>query len=98
MWSPAAQMYDLEKIKAYFTGHGYRNQIDNTRYKRGSLWIITDRDHAHDQVFFESVNDKFDTNFIFAPHGASATGNDSAWFWVPGHYPGFWLGPGLLED
>ena len=98
MWSTAERMYDLVAIKEFLAAHGYDDQQDNTRYKRGSLWVITDRDHRYDKRFFDNVNTMFDSNFIFAPSGSGATSGRSAWFWVPGHQPGMWLCPGVLED
>ena len=98
MWAPATHLYDLIAIKKFIAGRGYRSQIDNTQYKRGSLWIVTDRARSYDEAFFTYVDDEFNTHFRYAPNGARATSGTAGWFWVPGNQPGMWLGPGVLED
>jgi hypothetical protein len=86
------------EIVALLMKAGYRELVDKTMHRRGSLWAITDRAASIDAVYFVWLNMRYETNSIYAPHGGRSTGYRAAWFWVPGHEPGVWLRPGILED
>lgn len=93
-----APVYDLFAVKKLLATRGYLNQRDKTHRVRGALWVITDRARDFDEDFFAYINAEFNTNFIYAKNGSWSTHRRPAWFWVPGHEPGMWLGPGVLED
>jgi hypothetical protein len=89
---------DIMRVRAYFAERGLPEQIDKTHRRRGPLWVVTDRcDPEHTRIF-DYCDDEWGTYFLFAEKGSRTTCGRAGWFWVPGHIPGLWLCPGVLEE